>query len=252
MVYTSAGMSLVRRQLLVAAVLAVAQIPGFAADAFAQSVRDPVRASISVSSTYIQNGLSQTEDGSSVRIAADFEHESGFFAGGYLANVGYEAEYRFSKPREQQAVLYSGFVWRRGPWRTNVSVSRYLYPDIVRSYDYTRLAVTTSFRDRYFLTLGQSDTYLAVYDRAEHVRAGIALPLMPELELSANAGRFRIDGYEAGTFTFWDVGVSKPFGRFAADLRFHDSTAHRSSLIGNRDPDLWVLSLTYSFLPLDR
>ncbi len=218
----------------------------------AQSVPDRLRASLSVASDYVLHGLAQTDDEPSLRFALDFESAGGFFAGGAVANVGYTAEAQFSRPRDTQISLYGGYLWRKGQWSANVALSRYIYPDIAINYDYTQLAFTVSYRDRYFLTGARVTDYLAVYGDAYDYRAGLAWPLVQNLELGVNAGSFDARGPFGADYTYWDAGLSRPVGRFNLDLRIHDNTYGRSSLLGNRVDDLWVLSLTYVLLPSAR
>lgn len=215
----------------------------------AQPQPDGLRGFVSLSSDYIVNGLSQTYDEPSLRIALDFEHQSGFFAGGSLANVDYRAEERFRTPRDSLVNVYAGYLWKRSQWMTNLTVSRYRYPGIARSYDYTQATANVAYRDRYFFSASRSSDFLSIYDSAQVYRAGMALPVLRGFELGINAGTFRSNGFVDTSFTFWDVGLSRPAGRFSFDLRFHDSSYEYSSLIGNYAGDLWVLSITYAFLP---
>jgi uncharacterized protein (TIGR02001 family) len=216
----------------------------------AQPEPNALHGSVSLASEYILSGLSQTYDEPSLRVALDFGHPSGFFAGGSLANVGYRAEAPFATPRDTAANVYAGFLWRRSQWMTNLSVSRYRYPGIERSYDYTQVTANVSFRDRYFFTVSRTGEYLSIYDNADVFRAGIAVPWLRNMEFGVNAGSFRASGFFDTSYTFWDIGLSRPIGRFAFDLRFHDDTYGFSSLLGNDASDLWVLSMTYAFLPI--
>jgi hypothetical protein len=88
-----------------------------------------------------------------------------------------------------------------------------------------------------------------VYEDAYAFRAGIAAPWIRDLEFEVNAGRFRSEGESGVAYNFWDAGLSRPFGRFSVDLRYHDNGYGVSSLLGNRSQDLWVLSLTHVLLP---
>jgi hypothetical protein len=45
------------------------------------------------------------------------------------------------------------------------------------------------------------------------------------------------------------VGLSRPLGRIALDLRYHANSYSRSSLLGNDAAESWVLSMSYTFLP---
>lgn len=238
-------------QTILTALASAAMLSGMPV-ARAQPERSALHGTVSLASDYVLNGLSQTYDEPSLRISLDFEHGSGFFAGGSLSNVGYEAEDRFRTPRDTEVDIYAGYVWRRDRWMTNLTVSRYRYPGIERRYDYTQATANVSFRDRYFLAVSRSSSFLSIYDAAEVYRAGVALPWRRDIEVGINAGRFTSSGRLDSSYTFWDVGLSRPFGRFALDLRYHGNSYERRSLLGNSADNQWVLSATYTYLPLRR
>ena len=221
-------------------------------DAFGQTSTDPLRASVSLASDTVHNGVLQTTSGPAVRLAFDYQHDSGFFGGGSLANVEYLFETGFEKSRDIQQTLYAGYVWRNSQWTSAVTVSRYLFPDIERNYDYTQASVSVSYRDRFFVTASHSQDYLDVYEQMKQIRVGVALPWIWNLEFGLNAGRLEYAGRFATEYSHWDIGLSRPVGRFALDLRFHDSTADRISLGGNPTQNEWVFSMTYALLPLQR
>jgi uncharacterized protein (TIGR02001 family) len=219
---------------------------------WSQPAGENLRASVAVASDYILHGLSQVDSGASLRLALDYEHDSGFFTGITVGNVGYTAEARYSKPREIQLDGYVGYLWRARNWSTSVALSRYHYPDLVRSYDYSQVAVTATFKNRYSWTAARISELLGVYEDAYYYRAGVAIPWRWGLGFEANIGRFESDGRVRVGYTYRDIGVSKPLGRLSLDLRFYDAGYGRDGLIGNRAGDLWVLSLSYVYLPRDR
>jgi hypothetical protein len=162
------------------------------------------------------------------------------------------AESRFDTPRDSQLGVYAGYLRRRGDWSAHLTLSRYAYPGIDRSYDYAELAAGFAYRDRYFFSLSESDSFLSIYDRASEIRTGVSLPWIRDLEFGMNLGRFQSSGAPDTEYTFWDVGLSRPLGRFAIDLRFHANNYRRSSLLRNYDRHFWLLSLSYAILPRER
>ena len=218
--------------------------------AAAQTSTANLRASVSIASDFVQHGLLQTESGPTIRVTADYEHARGFFAGGALTNVEYQRESDFDNPRDTQATLYVGKSWNRSSWRTNVTLARYLYPDFERDYDYTLLSAGISYRDRYFLTASYSSDYFDIWKRTTNFGAGIALPWIENIEFSASAGRLNYKGRIASSFSHWNVGLTRPFGRFAIDLRFHDTSFEPSTVAGNRTRNQWVFSISRALLPL--
>lgn len=215
----------------------------------AQPTSGSTRLNVTLGSDYKLHGLTQTSSDPAARISADYDHNSGFFAGGFVTNVDYAAESAFRTPRDLQANLYAGFGWRRPDWRVNLSVSRYIYPGIDFRYDYTQAAVNFSFRDRYFVSVSNSNNYLSISQKTYQYKVGTAQPWIWDLEIGINAGRFHSRSPFGMSYSFWDAGISRPIGRFALDLRYHDSTFNYQTIWGETGSDRWVFSMTYSILP---
>ena len=218
----------------------------------AQQSEADLRVSFLIGSDYKHNGLSLTNSAPTARVSVDYQHTSGFFVGGFVSNVEFAAEENFRKPRELEGNFYAGYTWRKSNWATNVSLSRYLYPDLIISYDYTQAAVNFSFKDKYFLGATRSTDYLSIYRSAYQYRAGIALPTVLDLEVGLNAGRFRSGGVFDIEYSYWDVGLSRAVGQFALDLRYHENTYDRASLIGDGGTDRWVFSAAIAIVPRAR
>jgi len=209
-----------------------------------------LRVALLLASDYRHNGLSQTNGDLAARVAVDYSRAAGWFAGGYVANVEYQAERNFREPREFEVDVYGGYEWRRADWSTNVQLSRYLYPGASVDYDYSEAAANFSFRDRWFIELGAGDDYLGVFGTSYRYRGGLALPIAAQLELGVNAGKFRASDVFPTRYGFWDVGLSRIIGRLALDLRYHDNSYYGASIYGSTgEDDRWVLSATYGFAP---
>jgi uncharacterized protein (TIGR02001 family) len=234
-----------RRLSLLATVLGI--VPG---PSLAQSTAGRFSLAATAASDYFDRGLRQTGAGPALRIAADFTHGSGFFAGGFIANVEYQIESAFSRPRDTQLNVYAGYERRGRNWTAAVMLSRYRYPDLVISYDYTQIAATAGFRDRFFVGAAYADDWLGIGGSSYRYDVGATLPLERNFELGATLGRMHTGAlFLGGSFTYWDVGVSKVIDRFALDLRYHQATLDRPTLLGSPDGERWALSVTYAILP---
>ena len=222
----------------------------FCDSAESQLPQGNLRIAVLLASDYRHNGLSQTDGDTAARISVDYARAAGWFAGSYLANVEFTAERYFSEPRDIEVNVYGGYEWRRADWSTNVQLARYVYPDASVNYDYSEAGANFAFRDRWFLELGASDDYLGVFGTSYRYRGGLALPILANLELGVNAGKFRASEVFHTRYGFWDVGLSRIVGRFALDLRYHDNSYPGSSIYGaTGEDDRWVLSATFAFAP---
>jgi len=224
---------------------------GVAFESSAQTGREELYASVTLSSDYVQHGLSQTRGEGAFRVALDYEHDSGFFAGGFVVNVDYAAE-TWRRDRDEQIDLYTGFAWRGREWSTSVSLSRYYYPGLYIRYDYTEIVAGFGFRDRFFFDAGYAHNYLSLDRPSYHYEAGIVWPWLRKLEVGANLGKMRADRFRGARYTYWDVGLSRVLGRFSLDLRYHDNTMSRATLLGDPAGDRWVLSASYAIAPRAR
>jgi uncharacterized protein (TIGR02001 family) len=218
--------------------------------AAAQLPQGNVQLALLLASDYRHNGLSQTDSDSAARVSIDYARASGWFAGGFIANVEYAAEAAFREPRELEINVYGGHEWRRSRWSTNLQLARYLYPDIAVDYDYSELSANFGFRDRWFLEVGAGDDYLGVFGTSYRYGGGLALPIAGKLELGINAGEFRATEIYHTRYGYWDAGLTRVVGRFALDLRYHDNSYYGTSIYGSAGEDeQWVLSASLALAP---
>lgn len=229
--------------------LSVWFLAGLGLMVLAQPVRGDVRLSVLMASDYKQNGLSQTRSGPVLRFSTDYTHQSGLFAGGFVSNAEYAWDDRLASQRDTLTNIYVGHQWRGNRWASTVSVSRYIYPGYSPNYNYTQTAAGVSYKNRYFLSFARNNDYPYMGRDTNQVRGGIALPWIWGLEAGVNAGELRTSGAFDTGYSFWDAGLSKVFGRFALDLRYHDDTYGRARVAGESGDNRWVFSITYAISP---
>jgi uncharacterized protein (TIGR02001 family) len=221
---------------------------GSASSVFAQGRATNVY--LTLSNDYLSRGLSQLESGVSWQIGADYEHPSGLFAGGLVANVEYKSEGWLEKPREYVVDYYTGYAWGRRGWKLNVALGGYLYPEGEVDSDYSELRFGAAFMDRVFYSASYTNHLYSLPFSAWHHEVGMVQPLRWNLEFSAAVGRFSVNDVPAGPgYTHWNAGFSKVLRRVGVDLRFHESDAEYAyvSDFGTPEGSRWVLSISYGF-----
>jgi uncharacterized protein (TIGR02001 family) len=224
--------------LIAAAVLAAA------GGAAAQDVAPSVNGYVTLANGYWSRGLSQNE-GASLRLGVDYQHPSGLFAGGWAANVDYDVEYSYSKPREIVADLYVGYHGSSTDWSWTAALGRYLYPETAIPYDYDEISATVGFRDRVFYTAAYSDAFYGASGSSLSQELSFALPLRGDIELGATLGRFAISGSQVD-YTHWNVGVSKVVRSVVLDLRYYESGYDWLTYRGDPHANQYVLSVSYA------
>jgi uncharacterized protein (TIGR02001 family) len=194
---------------------------------------------------YWSHGLSQLASGASLQLSIDYQHDTGFFVGGFATNVEYATEANWEKPREYLLNYYVGYTRKKRDWAFNVSFARYLYPNLSFSYDYDELAFGVSFKNRVTYSATYVEELLGLPYSGWYQELGLTHPLKWGLELGATLGDLSADEIAGGGYTYWNVGLSKAIGHVGLDLRFHEASLDRISALGDPDGDRWVLSVTY-------
>jgi uncharacterized protein (TIGR02001 family) len=212
--------------------------------ALAQRAVPNLNGYVTLATGYWKRGLAQNE-GPSAQLGIDYEHRSGFYAGGWAANVDFAREYRSDSQRHVEADIYAGFHRREGQWSWNVGLGHYVYPHTAIDYDYDEVSGTIGFRERFFYTAAYSDSYYAGASAALDQQVSLAFPLRGNVEIGAALGKFRVTG-DVLNVTYWNVGVSKLVRRLAVDVRYYDGNYRYVSYFGDPDANRLVLSLSYA------
>ena len=121
------------------AVLAASALAGTA-------VAGPFSANIGVTNNYIFRGVTQTDDVAAVQGGVDFEHDSGFYAGTWLSNVGslYEAS---AGNNNYEQDWYAGYGFEAGPVGLDAGFILYTYPvDSNAKFDYGEIYVNVNWQ----------------------------------------------------------------------------------------------------------
>jgi uncharacterized protein (TIGR02001 family) len=212
--------------------------PLFAA---AQAPVSTLNGYVTLGSGHWKHGFSQN-DGASLQLGVDYQHHTGFFAYARAMNAGYP-DLPGWLTRDVEASAYVGYHDRRGAWSWTVSLGRYFYPDTGGVYDYDEISASFGFRDRVFYTASYDPNYYGTTRYALNQDVAVLFPLRGDVEIGGSLGYFDVEnGIEV---THWDFGVSKLLGRFAVDLRYHNSNFGRRNYLGDPDGPHYVVSLSY-------
>jgi uncharacterized protein (TIGR02001 family) len=210
----------------------------------AQNALPNVNGYVTLATGYWKRGLAQNE-GLSTQLGIDYEHHTGFYAGGWAANVDFAREYSWDSQRHVEADIYAGFHKRQEQWSWNVGLGHYLYPHTAVSYDYNEVTGTLGFRDRFFYSAAYADSYYGVLRSALDQQVSLAFPLRGNIEIGAAVGKFRVAGNVLDV-TYWNVGASKLVRRIAFDVRYYDGNYPGLSYFGDADANRLVLSISYA------
>lgn len=192
---------------------------------------------------YWNRGLAQNE-GFSLQLGIDYQQKRGWFAGAWAANVDYESDKSWAKPREIESEGYGGYHRRNEDWSWTLMLGRYYYPDTAVSYDWSEFSATVGFRDRVYYTAAYTDRFYGLWRSALNQELSFAQPLRGDFEIGGTLGHFEVAS--AGVeYTHWNLGVSKVVRRIVFDLRYYETTYDYTGLLGDPSSQ-YVLSVSYA------
>jgi uncharacterized protein (TIGR02001 family) len=201
---------------------------------------------VTLANGYWNRGLSQN-DGLSVQLGIDYQQKAGWFVGAWAANVEYEIEKTWDKPRKMESEIYGGYHKRNGNWSWTAMLGRYFYPDTAISYDWNELSATVGYRDRIYYTAAYTDRYYGLWRSSLSQELSFSQPLRGNFEIGATLGHVEITGTLIPVdYTHWNFGVSKVVRHVVIDLRYYESGFDYAGFFGDPEHPHYVLSVSYA------
>jgi len=227
----------------IALVLSSSLLACAASGAAAQGGSPSLNGYITGANGYWNRGLAQNT-GFSLQLGIDYQQKRGWFVGAWAANIDYETDNAWAKPREIESEVYGGYHRRNEDWSWTLMLGRYYYPDTAVSYDWNEASATVGFRDRVYYTAAYTDQFYGLWRSALNQELAFVQPLRGDFEIGGTLGHFELAS--AGVeYTHWNLGVSKVVRRIVFDLRYYESTYDYPGLLG--DPtSQYVLSVSYA------
>jgi len=169
-----------------------------------------------ITSNYLLDGLTQTQDGPAFQPYLEVEFPPGFYVGAWLSNVD------FGDGTDRiETDLYLGFRGETELFAYDLTYFRYYYDETGYCCEEFEAEVDFAIYGPVSGTVG----YYNYLNSNYAVSGGLGLALPEEFELS---GLYKTDG----TGSTWDIGVSRDLtDTIRADLRYHDASYADSNVV---------------------
>lgn len=162
-----------------------------------------------LTSNYIYDGLTQTDDGPAFQPYLEVEFSPGFYVGAWMSNVDFGDD-----TDSLETDLYLGFRGDTPYFSYDLTYFRYYYNET--GYCCGEFVALAEFP--IYGPLSGSASYYSYLNGDYAVAAGFGLALPEEFEVS---GLYKSDGIEDN----WNIGVSKYLTEtIRADLRYYDAS----------------------------
>jgi uncharacterized protein (TIGR02001 family) len=229
-------------RLLARSALLFALAPAWAA-APSRAAEPEWTAAVTVASDYYFRGVSQTLTEPALQADLAVEHASGWFGSLFASTVGFpERRYEDLGTFELAAQVGYGHALGRG-WTAVGTAAHYAYPNAEIGHDYFEIGVGLNYRG-VAASVGWAEDALgyAGSGRVWEVVASRSLPW--SLGLNAGVGLYELPDFD-DEYAFWHVALTRPMGRFAADVGYYGSDSNGRRLFGERADPRLIVGLSY-------
>lgn len=197
-----------------------------------------VSGTLALTSDYLFRGLSQTNQKPALQGGVEYAHDSGFYAGLWGSNVSWLSDLSSTATPVSSSVeldFYAG--WRGGgdTVKFDAGVYSYYYPG-----DYPHGFVRPYTTEAYF-GLSAGPATLKYYhalsnlfgfadsDGSGYLDLSVNYEFSPGWVLNAHAGRQRVKGFSAASYTDWKLGLTRNFdGGWSLAAAYLDTDADRA------------------------
>lgn len=206
-----------------------------------------VSGSVTLTSDYIFDGVSQTDNEPALQAGVDYAHDSGFYAGAWMSNVD------FGGDTNLETDLYVGFTFGSEAVSFDVGAVAYIYTDSFSSppsdeeADYYEVYAGVTFAENFTVKGWFTDDYASAALDAYRIKATYEVALSDTWSIPLEYTYTDIDGED---FNHGRIGIAGNFDPFTVDLSYHQTDI---DVEAGDDPDLYsadgllVASVTFSF-----
>lgn len=192
---------------------------------------------VSLATDYVFRGISQTNEEPQIQTEWSWTHDSGIYAGVWSSNTDYGGP-----GNSMEFDPFIGFAGTVGDSGLSYDVGYwyYYYPGAESDFDYAEIYAILTY------TMANTDIAPSVwyaddyfgedfFDNESSLAYQVALThtFPPGFSISGAVGEQTFDepnGLGDQDFTYWNIGVSQPWGGFTFDLRWHDTDGVQADL----------------------
>jgi uncharacterized protein (TIGR02001 family) len=202
-----------------------------------------MKARFTATTDYLQRGLQQNTDGLAYQGMLEYDVDNGLFAGIWASNVSFGS----FDDRNFELDYFAGYSRTIRPGLAfDATFIHYTFPGHTkpRDYDWTEVMVSAYLGDRWLLSAGVADNWLARNETTTFVEGGYRYPLPLSLTVDLTLGYQSLkDPFP--DYAYFELGISRRVG--AVDVRVgyavtdHDARDWFGSWADNR----WLASISF-------
>jgi len=174
---------------------------------------------------YVFRGVSQSDEHAAVQAGADIALDSGWYLGVWASSVDIgDGTPRYRNIEANYYVGYAYDISRK--WTVGGNAVAYSYPGSSGTidYDYIEYSLTANFDDRLWIEYGRSPDLYHTGETTQNISLYTEWPVGDGFTVGMGAGYYDVSNLVGEGYTYWQLGVTRPFRYATLDLRYHDSS----------------------------
>lgn len=200
---------------------------------------------IGVTDQYNRRGLKVSDDGLIANALLEYNFQSGFYVGAWLADVNFRSDLR----GDVQFDYFVGYAFSLSdPIVIDTSIVRYTNPRSEVDYDWTEWVTRLHYKQRSTLTIGINDNWIRRGKTAKFIEFTYRHPLPLNVITDFTVGYVDSDKIISTDYSYYEVGLNTSYEqfRFRASLTGADDDIKGlfgKEIAGNR----WTFSIDWAF-----
>ncbi len=210
-----------------------------AAPAFADEESEgawSVDGNVSVMSDYVWRGVSQSQEDPGASAEFTLSHETGFYAGAFLATVDFTGDDDEDDGMNTEVDLYVGYNHEFSEsLNLDVSYMRYLYPGVNDGFniDFNEVIVALGFGGNYTAAVAYSNDAMKLGGSSLYYSLGGEWELESGFTLAATVGYYDLSNAIDDSYTDYIVSIGKHFGPANVSLWYTNTSDFTDVLAEN-------------------
>lgn len=174
-----------------------------------------------VTTDYIFRGVTYSDNHGAAQAGIDVALDSGLYGGFWASTIDIQGG---STSRDAEVNYYFGYNRDMNvDWTLGINFVAYTFPgaDGPIDYDYNEVTAVANFRDRAWIEYAYSPDLFHTSQSTHNLELYAEWPLPRSLLLGAGVGYYDVADLTGASYSYWQLGVTRPFERFSIDLRLH-------------------------------
>lgn len=179
-----------------------------------------------LTSDYVFRGVSYSDSHPALQAGVDVSLDSGVYAGFWGSTVDIRSG---PAHRDLELTWYAGYNHDvTADWTLGANIVAVSFPGTEGpiDYDYREYSFIANFRDRAWLEYSYSPDLFHTSRHSHNLEIYGEWPLPQKLLLGLGAGYYDVAALSGAGYGYWQAGITRPFSRFALDLRYHGTNRY--------------------------